>query len=129
MTKVSLHFTRGVDRRQTWGRKDEEFVADFVLIARRSLTPEDYRIFNYHFLLGADWRLCSRRLKMDRGTFFHGIYRVQQILGRTFRELKPYGLYPLDEYFSTTVKSAEPVRMPPPNKTRRPLQPPVKLAA
>jgi hypothetical protein len=129
MTKVSLHFTRGVDRRQAWGRKDEEYVADFILIARRTLTPEEYKVFNYHFLLGADWRLCTRKLKMDRGTFFHAVYRVQQILGRTFRELEPFGLYPLDEYFCTTINTAEPVRMPPPDRTRRPLQPPVTLAA
>ena len=129
MTKVSLHFTRGTDRRQTWGRKNEEYAADFILIAKRTLTPEDYKMFNYHFLLGADWKLCTRKLKLDRGTFFHGIYRIQQTLGRTFRELKPYGIYPVDEYFSNTVNTATPVWMPTVQRTRPPLRPPIGLAA
>ena len=36
---------------------------------------------------------------MDRGMFFHAIYRIEQKLGRKFRELEPYALFPLDEYF------------------------------
>ena len=44
---------------------------------------------------------------MERGSFFHTVYRIEQKLGRVFRELKPYSLYPLDEYFNGTV------RMPP----------------
>ncbi len=36
---------------------------------------------------------------MDRGSFFHAVYRVEQKLGKVFRELQPYGLYPLTEYF------------------------------
>lgn len=46
-----------------------------------------------------DWRLCTRRLQLDRGSFFHAVYRIQERLGRTFKELEPYALYPLDEYF------------------------------
>ena len=85
--------------RVTWGRKDEEYIADFCLVARRTLDDVEYQIFRYHFLLGADWRLCSRRLSLERGNFFHAVYRIEQKLGRTFRELQPYSLYPLDEYF------------------------------
>jgi len=54
-------------------------------------------------LLGADWKLCCRRLKMDRGNFFHTLYRIQQKLGRVFRELEPYALFPLDEYFGGPI--------------------------
>jgi hypothetical protein len=74
-------------------------MADFVLIARRTLSEFEYRLFRYHFLLGADWKLCSRRLGIDRGNFFHAVYRIEQKLGRVFRELEPYSLFPLDEYF------------------------------
>jgi len=42
----------------------------------------------------------------DRGTFFHCVYRVEQKLGRTFREVQPYSLYPLDEYFGGTLRKA-----------------------
>jgi hypothetical protein len=56
-------------------------------------------LFRFHFLLGADWKLCSRQLGIDRGNFFHAIYRIEQKLGRVFRELEPYPLFPLDDYF------------------------------
>lgn len=82
-----------------WGRKAEEYVADFCLIAKRELEPEEHDVFRYHFLLGADWRLCCRQLNINRGQFFHHVYRIQQHLGRIFRELEPYGLFPIDEYF------------------------------
>lgn len=100
LSKISLEPSAGRKRPATWGRKDEEFIADFCLVARRALSEEEHRLFRYHFLLGADWKLCSRKLGMDRGTFFHAVYRVEQKLGRVFRELEPYPLFPLDEYFN-----------------------------
>ena len=89
----------GRDGRLTWGRKDEEYVADFCQVSRKALDELEYKVFRFHFLLGADWGLCTQRLKIDRGTFFHTVYRIEQKLGRVFRELEPYGLFPLDEYF------------------------------
>lgn len=86
-----------------WGFKDEEFVADFCLVSRRALNDAEYRVFRYHFLLGADWRLCCRRLRVERGVFFHTVYRIERKLGRVFGELKPYALWPLDEYFNGTT--------------------------
>jgi hypothetical protein len=79
--------------------KNEEYTADFCLVSRRALSPEDYRIFKFHFLLGADWKLCCRRLGIDRGSFYHAVYRIQEKLGRIYRELRPYALFPVDEYF------------------------------
>jgi hypothetical protein len=96
---VSLEPDRGRRRPGTWGRKDEEYIADFTIVARRTLDEEEYRLFRFHFLLGADWKLCARRLDMDRGNFYHSVYRIEQKLGRIFRELEPYPLFPLDEYF------------------------------
>jgi hypothetical protein len=52
--------------------------------------------------LGADWKLCCYKLKLERGEFFHEIYRIEQKLGRTFRELQPHALFPVDEYFNGT---------------------------
>ena len=97
---VSPESGRGPKGRQTFSRKREEFMADFCLVSRRLLDDAEHRVFRYHFLLGADWRLCGRQLGMDRGTFFHMIYRIQQKLGRAFAELEPYGLYPVAEYFN-----------------------------
>ncbi len=102
MSKATLEHIAGRDGRLTWGRKDEEYVADFCLVSRKALDELAYKVFRFHFLLGADWRLCTRQLNIDRGTFFHEVYRIEQKLGRVFRELEPYSLFPLDEYFHGT---------------------------
>jgi hypothetical protein len=101
---VSLEFCRGRDGRRTYSRKREEYLADFCLVSQRVLGDYEHRLFRYHFLLGADWRLCCRQLQMDRGTFFHSVYRIEQRLGRAFAELEPYALYPLSEYFGGMVR-------------------------
>lgn len=104
MSGVTMEFCAKGQGRRAYARKTEEYIADFSLVSRRALDDDEYRIFRYHFLLGADWRLCCRQLQVDRGTFFHTVYRIQQQLGRTFAELEPYGLFPLDEYFGPTEK-------------------------
>lgn len=103
-SNVSLEFCPGKEGRRTYSRKKEEYIADFCLVSRRELSDSDYRLFRFHFLLGADWKLCCRQLGMDRGNFFHAIYRIEQALGRIFADLKPYSLYPLDEYFGGTMR-------------------------
>jgi len=75
-------------------------MADFCLVSQRTLEELEYRIFRNHFLLGADWRLCCRQMNIDRGTFFHHVYNIEDRLGRVFAELTPYALYPVGEYFS-----------------------------
>jgi hypothetical protein len=106
MSRISLELVSGRERSFSWGRKDEEYMADFILLARRTLSEFDFKLFRFHFLLGADWKLCCRRMGIDRGTFFHAVYRVQQELGRVFREVEPYSLFPLDEYFHGSVHAA-----------------------
>ena len=100
---VTLQFCRGQDGRRHYGRKREEYVADFCLVSQRHLEPSEYQLFKYHFLLGADWKLCCRRLKMDRGNFFHEVYRIEHKLGRAFATIQPYPLYPLTEYFGGVI--------------------------
>jgi hypothetical protein len=46
------------------------------------------------------------KLKLERGAFFHEIYRIEQKLGKTFRELQPHALFPVDEYFNSTGREA-----------------------
>ncbi len=128
MSKVSLqiHWS-GRDYRMTYGRKDEEYIADFCLVSRRHLDDFEYRVFKFHFLLGADWKLCCRQMKIDRGTFFHAVYRIEQRLGRVFKELQPYALYPLEDYFGTKVPREQAVpsnvmTMPGPKAVRPPLR-------
>lgn len=92
--------------KQTFGRRHEEFSADFCLVSRRTLEGEDllWRIFELHMLGRRGWRECTRVLGIDKGSFFHGVYRVQERLGKVFRELQPYSLFPLDEYFGGTTR-------------------------
>ncbi|HYO82746.1 MAG TPA: hypothetical protein VES20_15175 [Bryobacteraceae bacterium] len=90
----------------TWSRFNEEYSADFLSIAKRTLDEEEHKIFRFHYLLGADWRLCCRKLGLDKGQFFHIVYRVQSKLGRAFREIEPYPLFPIRDYFSSSLRSA-----------------------
>ena len=55
---------------------------------------------------------------MDRGTFFHSVYRIEHKLGRVFAELEPYALFPLDEYFGGMTH--EPAPLVPASLARRP---------
>jgi hypothetical protein len=107
VSRISIEGNHGGQRKTIWSRKNEEFIADFCLVSHRALNDFEYPIFKHHFLLGADWKLCCRRLGMDRGNFFHEVYRIEQRLGRVFRELQPYGLFPLDEYFGGATREAE----------------------
>lgn len=132
---MSLEANPGRQRKSVWGLKNEEYIADFCLVSRRVLDEQQYKLFKYHFLLGADWKLCCRKLNFDRGTFFHEVYRIEQKLGRTFRELEPHALFPIDEYFSSTGKSrpnavtAFPVETEEIPKAKKVLKFPVKRAA
>lgn len=134
MTQAKIQVIGANERRTIWGRRDEEYMADFYLVSKRYLDEDEFRIFRFHFLLGADWKLCCRRLKMDRGTFFHAVYRMQQKLGRVFKELMPYALFPLDEYFGGAVRQdfsqeAKKVLEMPLRDTRRSLRPPLRKVA
>jgi hypothetical protein len=133
LSRVQLEFCSGKESRMTYGRKVEEYLADFCIVSRGALTPFEHDVFRFHFLLGADWKLCCWRLKIDRGTFFHTIYRIEQKLGRAYRELEPYGLFPLDEYFGGTMRNDPSVRraggVVPIHMPVRALRPPVALSA
>lgn len=123
LSQCTFQFTGGRERTMAWARKDEEYVADFLLMTRRLLSEDEYAIFKYHYLLGADWRLCCRKLKMDRGDFFHEVYRIEARLGKAFREVEPYGLFPLDEYFSGATREVS--ASTPPRVGPRALRPPL----
>lgn len=104
----------------TYDRKNEEFMADFVVIARRTLDETDLKLFRFHFLLGADWKLCCNRLGLDRGSFFHAIYRIQQKLGKAFRETLPYPLFPVYEYLDESRQPAASLLQQPEQETYNP---------
>jgi len=96
----------GHSTHMAFGRKTEEYIADFHLTCKRTLTESEWRMFSFAYLLGADWSLCHKRLNMPRTNFMHACYRIEAKLGRAFRETAPFALFPLDEYFSPTVRGA-----------------------
>jgi hypothetical protein len=106
---VSLDYYPGTGGHRIYSRKKEEFMADFCLVSRRVLDESEYEIFRYRFLLGADWKMCCDRLKLDRGGFFHSVYRIERKLGRAFAEIKPYPLYPLGDYFGDARRDSLPL--------------------
>ncbi len=85
-------------------RPHEEFAADFVLTSRRTLNTLDepglLDIFELHIVKGADLDVCSRKLKIPRPILLCAVRRMESFLGKTFRELRPYPLFPLYEYFA-----------------------------
>ena len=101
VSSVSLTRVPGATRGMSFARKDEEFLADFMLIARHNLDVEETRIFKAHLLLGADWKLCCRQFNLDRGDFFHFVYRIMHKLGRAFADTVPYALFPLEDYYDS----------------------------
>ena len=102
-------------------------MADFCLVSRRVLDEAEYQVFRFYFLLGGDWRICCTRLRMDRGNFFHAVYRIQQKLGKAFAELEPYPLYPVSEYFGGVINKDPFEPLPPLSAARSRKAPPLIL--
>ena len=124
----SIEAISGPRGKASYGSKLSEFVGDVHIVGKRTLCVDDWNVFRFHHLLGADWKLCCQRLNMTRGNFFHACYRIEETLGRVFRELKPYPLYPLDEYFQpiTRTVDARPLPVSPvPYPNGEPLRPPL----
>ncbi len=104
LASPTLEKSRDGRRRNNYGRKSSEFIADFCLIARRVLKPAEHRLFKLHFLMGLPWQPCTEKLGIDRGNFYHAVYRVERDLGYAFATTEPYGLFPLDEYFGGSTR-------------------------
>ena len=100
-TTCALHWLGGSRgrRRWNWSRPAEEYFADFELIARRTLDETHFAVFRLHFVEGLSWRACCHELRMDRGHFFHSVYRVEQQLGKAYSATEPYPLFPTSRYF------------------------------
>lgn len=101
---VAWEVCGGQEGYRMYSRKREEFLADFCLISQRALDDFEYKLLRYHYLLGGDWKLCCAHFKIDRGAYFHSLYRIENRLGRVFAEVEPYALYPVSEYFAGAVR-------------------------
>jgi hypothetical protein len=126
---VGWEIIGGPGGRRMYSRRHEEYAADFTLIARRTLDDSDYRIFRIYHLLGADWRIAAKYFGLDRGNFWHAIYRIEQRLGRAYCEVEPYALFPLDEYFGWTFRKGAAVALQPAEQRKNKLKVPYRLSA
>lgn len=106
-TSTAVHRTSdGKSSSMSFGRPREEYVADFEALAKRTLDARGMFILRCHLLYGAPWFEVAPKLGLNKGNFYHEVYRVRAKLGRVFRDVRPYPLYPLDEYFGGTTRRA-----------------------
>ena len=103
------------------------YMADLVLIARRILGKEDYKVFYSYYLDGATWQTVCAQLGMSRGNFFHAVYRIQETCGLAFISARPYSLQP-SEYFGMHVPNVRPVPIAVPHPNGTPLRAPLAIA-
>jgi len=131
MRPISLTAASSPRGRTVNRHKLSDYSSDVYLTAKRTLTdPIEWGLFQYHYLLGADWNACCRELGMDRGNFFHACYRIEAKLGEIFATLQPYALFPCDSYFSTGYARVQPIPVPDaPHPNGLPLRPPLAPAA
>ncbi len=103
----------GRSNRGMWGLKREEYMADFELIARRTLTQAEHRLFRFHHILAASEAMCAKRLGISTQAAKRAIQRLEVKLGLTFATIEPYALYPLYDYFNRTrSEPVKPCRLP-----------------
>jgi hypothetical protein len=96
-----------------WGLKREEYMADFELVARRSLSQAEHRLFRFHHILAASEAMCAKRLGISTQTAKRAIQRLEAKLGLTFAMIEPYALYPLYDYFNRIrSEPVKPCRLP-----------------
>jgi hypothetical protein len=83
-----------------------DYAADFAMVAKRTLGADTlaYRIFATHFLRGCQWRECCARLGVSHHNFWRLCARLEERLGFAYGSTAPCALFPLDEYFSPTLR-------------------------
>jgi hypothetical protein len=90
--------------------KRAEYAADFVLLARRALAdrPIEWAVFEAYHVAELEWMDAIPRVNqtlhlarpLNRGNFFHAVYRTEEIIGSTLLRTQPYSLYPPRAYFA-----------------------------
>ena len=102
--------------------KRAEFSADFVMTARRALAsrPIELAVFEFHFLAGEEWKVAVPHVNshlrlarpLNRGSFFHAVYRAQEMVARNILTTAPYRRYPTRAYFAGFFLSAADLTLP-----------------
>lgn len=89
--------------------KQSEWFADVHIIAMRALDGSDLRkaIYRLGCVEDRDWKIASVKVGLSRGNYFHELYRVKETVGRAWLETKPYGVFPIEDYFSMALPDAQ----------------------
>ncbi len=61
--------------------KREDHMKDFRFISQQTLSPVEHELFTHHYLLGADYKSCCRKLKITKPVFYRARRRVEETLG------------------------------------------------
>ncbi len=89
--------------------RQSEWLADVQLLAMRALAGNELNqtIYRLGCVEDRDFRVVCAKLGLSRGNYFHAVYRVKVSVGRAWLETKPYGVFPLDQYFSLDLADAQ----------------------
>jgi hypothetical protein len=68
--------------------------------------PELLQLFETYIATCGDMHETRARLRMPRETFLSEFADIVRLLGRAFREVRPYPLFPTNEYFCRPYLSA-----------------------
>lgn len=74
-----------------------EYAADFELAARRVLDAAHYRMFQVTFVRAVPFPASARELALDRGNYFHSVYRIKAAVGKEAYEAR-WPLWPFFRY-------------------------------
>ena len=89
----------GGGKRGVRSHVNEDLIAEFTLIGKRILSPDQHQLFRFAYILGADVRACAKRLGLDRGQCLQRLQAIEATCGAYFRDVRPYPIYPLKSYF------------------------------
>jgi hypothetical protein len=92
------------NNRRGWDMPSVEFCTDVIGVARKSLDPAEWRVWESAVLDRLTWKAAIDKLGMAKGAYFHTLYRAEAKLGRAFIDALPYELYPVANYYSILHK-------------------------
>jgi len=80
--------------------RDREFLADVENVARHSLSPRQYEFWRLAYV----WAVAPGTIRLKLGIVAELDYRfeadrVANVFGRACKDIRPYPLWPLDDYF------------------------------
>ncbi len=96
--------------------KRAEYAADFIMLARLVLAsrPIELAVFEAYHVDDQEWLVAVPRVNaslhlprpLNRGAFFHAVYREEGLLGKAILQTHPYSLFPPRSYFAGFTMSA-----------------------